>query len=166
MNDYYKVLEVDRNASQEVIRAAYRALAKKYHPDKSVLENAIEKMQEINVAYGVLSIEELKKEYDKKLIQETTEESIINNQKTYNKTTESNLYKQQNFKEDRVEDSVDAQATSQQEYSVKYLRKTKKPILNLFLYSILVFFIFDFVFNISQNNLSKKLITEIISMFK
>ncbi len=166
MNDYYKVLEVDRNASQEVIRAAYRALAKKYHPDKSALENAIEKMQEINVAYGVLSIEESKKEYDKKLIQETIEESIINNPKTYNKTTESNLYKKQNFKEDRVEDNVDIQETSHPEYSVKYLRKPKKPILNLFLYSILVFFIFDFVFNISQNNLSKKLIKEILSIFK
>ncbi len=166
MNDYYKVLEVDRNASQEVIRAAYRALAKKYHPDKSALENAIEKMQQINVAYGVLSSEETRKEYDKKLIQENLAKDTGKGQKNYNKTTESNLYKQQNFKEDRVEDNVDTQATIQQEYSVKYLKKPKKPILNLFLYSILVFFIFDFVFNISQNNISKKIITEIISMFK
>ena len=33
MKNYYEILEVDKNASQEVIEKAYKALAKKYHPD-------------------------------------------------------------------------------------------------------------------------------------
>ncbi|MBR6739552.1 MAG: J domain-containing protein [Clostridia bacterium] len=53
--DPYKVLGVSRNASDEEIRAAHRALAKKYHPDNYVnnplADLAAEKMKEINAAY-------------------------------------------------------------------------------------------------------------------
>lgn len=55
----YKVLEIDENASQEQIKAAYRKLVKKYHPDKYV-DNPLsslaeEKMREINAAYSMLT---------------------------------------------------------------------------------------------------------------
>jgi molecular chaperone DnaJ len=55
----YKVLEIDENASQEEIKAAYRRLVKKYHPDKYV-DNPLsslaeEKMREINEAYSILT---------------------------------------------------------------------------------------------------------------
>jgi len=63
--DYYKVLGVDKNTSQNDIKKAYRSLAKKYHPDLNPNNNkAQEKFKEINEAYEVLGDEEKKKKYD------------------------------------------------------------------------------------------------------
>src|SRR5262245_39654664 len=63
--DYYKILGVDRNASAEEIRKAFRKLARQYHPD--VAKNkpqAEEKFKEINEANEVLSDPEKRKKYD------------------------------------------------------------------------------------------------------
>ena len=62
MKDYYKILGVPRNASQEEIKKAYRRLAHKYHPDKG---GDAEKFKEINEAYQVLSDKEKRAQYDK-----------------------------------------------------------------------------------------------------
>jgi curved DNA-binding protein len=63
--DYYKTLGVDKNASQEEIKNAYRKLAKKYHPDKTKGDKAAEqKFKEANEANEVLSDPEKRKKYD------------------------------------------------------------------------------------------------------
>lgn len=63
--DYYKILGVDKKASNEEIKRAYRKLALKYHPDKNKgNKKAEEKFKEINEAYAVLSDDEKRKQYD------------------------------------------------------------------------------------------------------
>ncbi|MBX9852822.1 MAG: DnaJ domain-containing protein [Cytophagaceae bacterium] len=64
--DYYKVLGVTKNASQEEIKKSYRKLAVKYHPDKNAgNKNAEEKFKELNEAYEVLSDPDKRKKYDR-----------------------------------------------------------------------------------------------------
>ncbi|HHW00505.1 MAG TPA: molecular chaperone DnaJ [Clostridiaceae bacterium] len=64
--DYYEVLGLDRNASEEDIKKAYRKLAKKYHPDLNPGDKAAEaKFKEINEAYEVLSDPKKKEQYDR-----------------------------------------------------------------------------------------------------
>lgn len=52
--DYYKTLQVDPDAEPEVVEAAYKRLARKYHPDLNPSSNATARMQEINAAYEAL----------------------------------------------------------------------------------------------------------------
>lgn len=62
--DYYEVLGLQKGATQEEIKKAYRSLAKKYHPDINKEPGAEEKFKEINEAYDTLSNEEKKARYD------------------------------------------------------------------------------------------------------
>lgn len=62
MKDYYKILGVDENASEEEIKKAYRKLAHQYHPDKAGGSEA--RFKEINEAYQTLSDPERRRQYD------------------------------------------------------------------------------------------------------
>ncbi|MBL8063768.1 MAG: J domain-containing protein [Anaerolineales bacterium] len=64
--DYYKILGVERKASADEIRSAYRKLAMKYHPDKNPGDKKAEdRFKEINEAYQVLSDDQKRAHYDR-----------------------------------------------------------------------------------------------------
>ena len=74
MKNYYEILEVDKNASDEIIKVSYKALVKKYHPDLkegTSKINAEDKIKQINEAYDILYNPEKKYEYDQNLINES-----------------------------------------------------------------------------------------------
>ena len=69
MDNFYDILGVSQNAEIEVIKAAHKALAKKYHPDtySGNKKKAEEKLKSINAAFDVLSNSKKRKEYDEKI---------------------------------------------------------------------------------------------------
>ena len=62
--DYYAILGVSRDASEDEIRSAFRKMSKKYHPDLNHAPGAEEKFKEVNEAYQVLSDKDKKANYD------------------------------------------------------------------------------------------------------
>jgi molecular chaperone DnaJ len=62
--DYYKILGVDKKASEDDIKKAYRNLAMKLHPDKNKEKGAEDKFKEINEAYAVLGDPQKRQQYD------------------------------------------------------------------------------------------------------
>lgn len=61
-NDYYKILGIEKNASKDEVKRAFRKLAAKYHPDKKTGDEA--KFKEISEAYSTLSDDKKRSEYD------------------------------------------------------------------------------------------------------
>jgi len=64
VTDHYKVLGIDRKATPEQIKKAYRTLAKQYHPDKNKSAGAEEKFKAVAAAYAVLSDSDKRRTYD------------------------------------------------------------------------------------------------------
>ncbi len=63
--DYYEILGVQKNASPDELKQAYRRLARQYHPDVNKAPDSEEKFKEINEAYAVLSDDEKRSVYDR-----------------------------------------------------------------------------------------------------
>ena len=62
--DYYEILGVSRNASEDDLKKAFRKLAFEFHPDRNKDKDAEKKFKEINEAYQVLSDQEKRARYD------------------------------------------------------------------------------------------------------
>lgn len=85
MKDYYKILEINKDATQDEIKKAYRKLSIKWHPDKFSTESeekqkeAEEKFKDISEAYSILSDENKRKQYDSGTLNQTDLNEFINN---------------------------------------------------------------------------------------
>jgi hypothetical protein len=64
----YEILQVDPRAEPEVLEAAFRRLARKYHPDVSSTNGSVERMKELNAAYQVLRDPAKRADYDRALL--------------------------------------------------------------------------------------------------
>ena len=131
--NYYKILEVDSNASPEVIEKAYKTLAKKYHPDlqeESQKESAGEKLKEINEAYEILSNPESRANFDKILLDTTISSEDfnkianenkqlheeLNNLKYNNNLRRDSNYSNQNLNNFNIEQQIELERIRQEEY--------------------------------------------------
>ncbi len=127
--NYYEILEVDKNASPEIIKKAYTTLAKKYHPDlqnDDVKHLYEEKLKLINEAYETLSDEEKRKKYDL---------TIVDNYAMLEENL-SKLSKENEFLRNQYENSFTEQknsyneptndATSQNNYKEEQIRKARE----------------------------------------
>ena len=83
--DYYSILKLSINASQDEIKKAYRKLALKLHPDKNKEEDAEERFKELGEAYEVLSDTIKRREYD---LIHTSPGSVGVNPRSYEKSSE------------------------------------------------------------------------------
>ncbi len=105
--NYYDILQVNKNASPEIIEKAYKTLAKKYHPDLQPEENkkkSEEILKEINEAYEILSDSEKKQAYDASLAKQEEQTSYTENSTSHatktnttytSRPSKSELYKRQ-----------------------------------------------------------------------
>ena len=128
--NYYDILQINRNASPEIVEKAYKTLAKKYHPDlqpENKKKEAESILKEINEAYEILSDSERKKAYDLELkkLQELEEQKKFEDyKKTYSSEQSSyNTHQNtstQNFDSTNQEKNI---YTSQQQ---KMISKYKK----------------------------------------
>jgi len=92
---YYETLQVTENASDEVIHMAYKALAKKYHPDvfQGDLKLAEEKMKQINTAFEILSDKQKRAQYDSLLHTQKNTSKEYNQKNSKNKETTDTFIK-------------------------------------------------------------------------
>ncbi len=123
--NYYKILEIDKNASPEIIKKAYTTLAKKYHPDlqdESVKHIYEEKLKLINEAYEVLSNEEKRKQYDLELARkEPNTENLLNE----NVNNISNEYQEELLRQQQLEYQRQVQQTKEKAYYDAYIQDLK-----------------------------------------
>lgn len=169
--NYYEILEVDKNASPEIIKKAYTTLAKKYHPDlqnDDVKHLYEEKLKLINEAYETLSDEEKRKKYDltivdnyamleenlSKLSKENeflrnqyknsfTEQKNSYNEPTNNATSQNN-YKEEQIRKAREQAYHDAyiQDLKNRGYRIKYKKEPKDYFKNFIALCLTLFILF------------------------
>ena len=116
--NYYQILEVDKNASPEVIEKAYKTLVKKYHPDlqeSNMRKKAEERIKLINEAYEVLSNPISKAKYDETLIQTEHSEEDFNRLSEENKNLHHEINNLKYAQSQNTNTNVDYKFNNQQE---------------------------------------------------
>ena len=166
MKNYYKILQVDKDASPEIIKVAYKLLVKKNHPDLKEGEdkkNAEEKIKEINEAYDVLSNPTKKAEYDQTLTIETIsseqyEAIIAENQnlknelsyyKFYYNRTNCTQMKYRNMYADNIsKDSNNKQKTINLNINTNksYFKEKLKTLIAIIITFVIIFIFFNIPF--------------------
>ena len=111
--DYYKILEIDSNASDTEIKKAFKKLALEWHPDRNPNMDTTKKMQELNEAYLILKDVEAKSRYDKE---------YLNYNKTKEATREEN---QKSEKNDTFNDESKSKHTEYEFQDEELFRWTK-----------------------------------------
>ena len=137
IHTHYDTLMVSRNASAEVIRAAFKSLSQKYHPDKNSHPDADRIMQQFNESYKVLSDPIERSKYDKLL---TKYEREANNANQYSNS--KSKQRQNKVVIINIPDSISLSGTKQKlrEFSSNVPDSTKSNLkeLPLLIYKILV----------------------------
>lgn len=135
--NYYTILGLSKDATQEQIKKAYRQKAKEFHPDINKAPDAQDRMKEVNVAYDVLSDPQKKQQYD---YGQTNP-----NQTQYGGYTHTQG-QGQGFNDPMFEEifrQFYQQANSQQQY-----RQSQRRVFNPFgfFFKIMIFmYVFDFI---------------------
>ena len=161
MKNYYEILEINEKASQEMVEKAYKVLVKRYHPDLQETQEAKvkceEKIKQINEAYDVISVPNLRADYDAKLkaeynrrlqqeIEEQKKAQLRQQEQYYN----ANNNQQQNMNKN-IQDDVSAEykrqykETIDKEYQDAYVQDrnkfNKKKTLNDYIRSLIALLI-------------------------
>jgi len=171
MENYYKILEVDKDASSETIEKVYKMLVKKYHPDLQNDKNkeaAEEKIKRINEAYDILSDPLKREEYNNTLIENNisyekyteiiNENILLKNELNYIKNKINNT--QTNYYRNNVQQNYTYNEPQYNNYYKKEKFKFKnliKFIFSLSLTGIIIFICFNIpiiynLFNILFNS--------------
>lgn len=130
--NYYDILQVNKNASPEIIEKAYKVLAKKYHPDLQTEENkkqSEEILKEINEAYEVLSNPEKKKEYDlffAEQKQTVSQNYSTNSSKESSFSSESDNFPKEDFIFRQQQELLYQQRLQQEKQQQEHLRRKQE----------------------------------------
>ena len=127
MKNYYEILEVDKNASEEVIEKAYKTLAKKYHPDLQNNSNCQDKMRQINEAYEILSNDFKRREYDEKIKRQSVSIEEYNRIIQVNNRLKKDLKRVANQREMSQNQERLEEMSIMQRYYEQIKKATKQP---------------------------------------
>ena len=180
MKNYYKILQVDKDASPEIIKVTYKLLVKKNHTDLREGEdkkNAEEKIKEINEAYDVLSNPTKKAEYDQTLINENISQEQYNyilnenmnlkrelnyfhnlyNRNNYYKQKNTNMYNESNYNINQNTSNDEINNNSKFKTIFNNLNENIKTLIAIIITFLIIFlvikipFLYDFIFDIFSN---------------
>ena len=126
--NYYDILQVNRNASPEIIEKAYKTLAKKYHPDLQTEENkkqSEEILKEINEAYETLSHAEKKQAYDASLDEKEKQSTNPMNESAHTPPHFENQYQELLHREQELAYQQQLEQARQKAYHDAYIQDLK-----------------------------------------
>ena len=169
MKNYYKILQVDKDASPEIIKVAYKLLVKKNHPDLREGEdkkNAEEKIKEINEAYDILSNPIKKAEYDQTLINENISQEQYNyilneninlkrelnyfhnlyNRNNYYKQKNTNMYNESNYNINQNTSNDEINNNSKFKSIFNNLNENIKTLIAIVITFLILFFVIKIPF--------------------